>query len=65
LSAVLPDLAPYVPNTIKNLVYAVYTNGASNALREGLNGSLEDRERAVKIAVRNLTEAFITRDMVV
>jgi len=59
LNAYLPDFAPSINNNLKKLVYSVYDSGASKTLKENLNGSPEDKERAVKIAVRTLSEAFV------
>jgi len=60
LKSYFSDFAPSVSKNIKELVYAVYNKGASNVLKQNLNSSQEDKERAVKIAIRNLTEAFIS-----
>jgi len=63
LSSYFADFAPSVNNNVKKLVYSVYDSGASKALKESLNGSQEDKERAVKLAARNLTDAFIAPAM--
>ena len=63
LNAIFPDIAPSVHPNIKGLVYAVYEKGSAKVLKENLSGTQEDRERAVKIAIRNLTEAFIAPEM--
>ena len=63
LNAIFPDFAPSVDNKIKKLVYTVYDSGASKVLKENLNGSQEDKERAVKIAIRNMTENFIVSEI--
>ncbi|MCL2186660.1 MAG: formylglycine-generating enzyme family protein [Treponema sp.] len=63
LNAYFPDFAPSVSANIKDLVYAVYKKGSSKVLKQNLNSSQEEKERAVKIAVRNLTEAFIAPEM--
>jgi len=63
LNAYFPDVAPSVSANIKGLVYAVYEKGASKVLKENINASKENKESAVKIAVRNLTEAFILPEM--
>jgi len=61
LNAYLPDFAPSVPLNYKRLVYAVYTFGASDVLKNNLNESKENKEAAVKVAVRCLTDAFISK----
>ncbi|MCL2186098.1 MAG: formylglycine-generating enzyme family protein [Treponema sp.] len=63
LKSYFPDFAPSVSINIKELVSAVYKKGASNVLKQNLNSSQEDKERAVKIAVRNLTDAFIAPEI--
>ncbi|MCL2252598.1 MAG: formylglycine-generating enzyme family protein [Treponema sp.] len=63
LKAYFPDFAPSVSINIKELISAVYKKGASNVLKQNLNSSQEDKERAVKIAVRNLTDAFIAPEI--
>ena len=63
LSAYFSDFAPSVNINIKKLVLSVYDSGASKALKENLNGSADDKDRAVKIAVRCLTDAFIAQEM--
>ena len=62
LNAYLPDLEPSVSSNDKGLVYMVYEKGAAKVLKNNLNASKEDMESAVKIAVRNLTEAYINQD---
>ena len=63
LNAYLPDLAPSISGNDKGLVYMVYEKGAAKALKENINGSKENMESAVKVAVRNLTEAYINQDI--
>jgi len=63
LNAYLPDFAPSVSSNDKGLVYMVYEKGATKVLKENINGSKEDMESAVKVAVRNLTEAYINQDI--
>ena len=63
LKAYLLDFAPSLNENIKNLIYTVQTTGASKALKESINGSQEDKERAVKIAIRKMIEAFVTSEM--
>jgi|GEM_PF-553209 len=63
LNSYFADFAPSVNNNVKKLVYSVNDSGASKALKASLNGSQEDKERAVKLAVRNLTDAFIAQEM--
>jgi len=63
LNSYFADFAPSVNSNVKKLVYSVYESGASKTLRAGLNGSQEDKERAVKLAVRNLTDCFFEQDM--
>ena len=61
INAYLSDFAPSVPENFKRLVYAVHTFGASKVLKDNLNETQENKEAAVKIAVRCLTDAFISR----
>jgi len=61
LNAYFSDFAPSVPANYKKLVYAVYTFGASDVLKNNLNESHENKEAAVKVAVRCLTDAFISK----
>jgi len=61
LNAYLQDFAPSVPENYKKLAYAVHTFGSSDVLKNNLKGSKEDKERAFKIAVRNLTDHFISK----
>jgi len=63
LKAYLPDFAPSLGDNDKNLVYTFQTCGASKALKENLSGSQEDKERAVKFAVRCLTDAYLTQEI--
>jgi ribosomal protein L40E len=63
LKAFFGDYAPSVPQNIKKLVNAVYENGAAQVLKKNLNASQADKESAVKVAIRNLTDAFIMQDM--
>jgi len=63
LNAYIADFAPALSTANKRLVNSVYEFGASKALKECLNGTQEDKERAVKIAIRNMTEAFIAPEM--
>jgi hypothetical protein len=58
-----PDFAPSVSKNVKKLVYAVYENDAAKVLKNNLEASQADKERAVKIAVQKLTDAFIVPDM--
>ena len=61
LNAYLQDFAPSVPENYKKLAYAVHTFGSSDVLKANIKGSKEDKERAFKIAVRNLTDHFISK----
>ena len=63
LNAYIADFAPSLSTANKRLVNSVYEFGASKALKENLNGSQEDKERAVKIAIRNMTESFVKDEM--
>jgi len=63
LNAYIADFAPSLSTANKRLVNSVYEFGASKVLKENLNGSQEDKERAVKIAVRNMTDAFVKDDI--
>ncbi|MDR0474164.1 MAG: DUF6273 domain-containing protein, partial [Treponema sp.] len=62
LNAHFPDLAS-VPDANKRLVYAVHELGAAKVLKNNLTASQADKEIAVKIAVRQLTDAFIVPEM--
>jgi hypothetical protein len=62
LKAHFSDYAPSVSQNQKGLVYAVYEKGAAKVLKKNLNASQADKEIAVKIALRNLTDAFIAQD---
>jgi len=55
-----PDYAPLVPRAVKNLVFAVYTNGAAKILQDSIEAKQVEKELAFKKAVAKLTEAFIT-----
>ncbi|MDR0474167.1 MAG: DUF6273 domain-containing protein [Treponema sp.] len=61
LNAHFPDFAS-VSAGDKHLVYAVYELGAAKVLKSSLAASQADKEIAVKIAVRTLTEAHISQD---
>jgi len=63
LNAYLPDFAPSLNNNDKNLVYSVNSSGASKSLKENLNGTQEDKERAAKIALRTLIEAYLAPEI--
>jgi len=63
LTSHFPDFAPDVSKNVKKLVYAVYENDAAKVLKNNLSASQADRERAVKVAIQKLTEAFIVPDM--
>jgi len=63
LNAYIADFAPSLSTANKRLVNTVYELGAAKALKESINGSQEDKERAVKIAIRNMTEAFVAPEM--
>jgi len=57
------DYTQFVPQNIKNLVESVYVEGAAQILKNNLNASLADKELAVKIAIRKMTEANIVPDL--
>ena len=59
LNAHFPDFAPSVSTGDRRLVYAVYELGAAQVLKNNLTTPQADKERAVKIAARKLTDAFI------
>jgi len=61
INAHLSDFAPSVPENYKKLAYAVHTFGASKVLKDNLNETQENKEAAVKVAVRCLTDAFISK----
>jgi hypothetical protein len=61
LNAHFPDFAS-VSNSNKRLVYSVYELGAAKVLKNSLKASQADKEIAVKMAVRTLTEAYISQD---
>ena len=63
LNAYIADFAPSLSTADKCLVNSVYEFGASKVLKESINSSQEDKERAVKIAVRNMTEAYVAPDI--
>jgi len=63
LTAYIADFAPSLSTANKRLVNTVYELGAAKALKENINGSQEDKERAIKIAIRTLTEAFVAPEM--
>ena len=65
VKTLFPDYAPHIPKRIKNLVYAVYDNGAAAILRENIDSVQDDKEIAIKHAVSLLTEAFIDREAAV
>ena len=62
LKAYLPDYAPQLSKSVKNLIYAVYDNGAAEILYKNLDSEQADKELAVKQAVALLTEAYIVKD---
>ena len=62
LRAFFTDYAPQLSKSKKNLVYAVFDNGAAAVLHKNLNSKQADKEIAVKQAAALLTEAFIARD---
>jgi formylglycine-generating enzyme required for sulfatase activity len=62
LNAHFPDFAS-VSRATKRLVYAVYELDAAKVLKNNLTASQADKEIAIKIAIRRLTEAFIVPDM--
>jgi hypothetical protein len=58
------DYAPSVSRKIKIAINAVYETGAAKVLKSNLNASQADKEIAVKIAVRELTDNYpIGQDM--
>jgi len=63
LTSHFPDFAPDVSKNVKKLVYAVYENDAAKVLKNNLSASQSDKERAVKVAIQKLMEAFIVPDM--
>ncbi|MCL2186097.1 MAG: formylglycine-generating enzyme family protein [Treponema sp.] len=63
LKSYFPDFMPSASKSIKKLVNSVYDSGASKILKQNLNSSQEDKERAVKIAIRNLTEDFVALEI--
>jgi len=62
LNAHFPDFAPSVSAGDKRLVYAVYELGAAQVLKNNLTTPQAEKERAIKIAARKLTDAFIVPD---
>ena len=62
LNAHFSDFAPSVSKGDKRLVYAVYELGAAQVLKNNLTTPQADKERAIKIATRKLTEAHLTQD---
>jgi len=63
LNGYLPDFAPSVSLADKELVYNVNKMGSSKALKEADKSSQEEKERAVKIAVRNLIDAYVASEV--
>jgi len=63
LNGYLPDFAPSVSLADKELVYNVNKMGSSKALKEADKGPREEKERAVKIAVRNLIDAYVAPEV--
>jgi len=63
LNAYLSDLAPTVSKKDKDLAYAVYEKGSAQILKNNLHSSQADKERAIKIATRELTESYIMPEM--
>ncbi|MCL2186663.1 MAG: formylglycine-generating enzyme family protein [Treponema sp.] len=63
LKSYFSDFMPSASKSIKKLVNSVYDSGASKILKQNLNSSQEDKERAVKIAIRNLTEDFVALEI--
>jgi len=61
LNNLLADFAPSVPMNYKRLVNAVHAFGASDVLKKSMNGSAAEKEAAAKIAIRHLTDAFISK----
>jgi hypothetical protein len=53
LNAILPDIAR-IPKDDKELAYLVYEKGAAQVLKEHINGSQADKQRAAKIAIGKL-----------
>jgi hypothetical protein len=53
LNSILSDIAR-IPKDDKELAYAVFEKGASQVLKENLEGTQQDKERAVKIAIDKL-----------
>jgi len=64
LKSYFSDFMPSASRSIKKLINSVYDSGASKILKQSINSSQEDKERAVKIAIRNLTEDFVAHDVV-
>ncbi|MCL2185822.1 MAG: hypothetical protein FWB86_08240 [Treponema sp.] len=63
LNSYFLDFAPSVNINIRNLVFSVYNSGASKVLKENLNSTQKEKERAVKIALRNMADAFVLPEM--
>jgi len=63
LNAYIADFAPSLSTADKRLVNSVFEFGASKVLKENINSSQEDKERAVKIAVRTMTESYVAPDI--
>ena len=61
LKAYFPDYAPQLSKNKKNLVYAVYDNGAATILYDNINSGQSDKNIAIRQAVSVLTEAYIER----
>jgi hypothetical protein len=62
LNAHLPDLAPSLTQVQRRRVYNVYELGAAKILKDNLDAPQTDRERAVLLAVRKLTDADIVQE---
>ena len=62
INAYFSDFAPDVSARDKSLVYSVYEKGAAEILKNNLNSSQTNKERAIKQAVKKLTVADIPPD---
>lgn len=65
LSAYISDYAPDLSDEIKWLIKTFYDVGASDSIKAGINGSVDDRTAAVNKAVSRLTNRFIDIDTAV
>lgn len=65
LSAYISDYAPDLSDEIKWLIKTFYDVGASDSIKAGINGSVDDRMAAVNKAVSRLTNRFIDIDTAV